>query len=1151
MDSQPTCLPWVTRHARTIRGCLPAIQGRVYRLYASEVRIPITHLIAFIASAVLLLNCRPSERTKNVPIIGPGEIVDKELAGSQVEAFQIPLEAGQYMRVVAQQYGIEAKLTILTPDGRAAGEMESPYGIYAIQSVSTVAQKKGSFRIEVHADSDNKTVGRFSLRVEELRMQRPSDISRIQAEQSFVQARKLSSEAGIEQWTGAIDTYKEALLRWREIGDEQGQATTFYCMGLTYLKLANRSDAAKALEQALTLQRRVGYRRGEAYTLNVLGLTHAYLGNQTKSMEYLFQALPLWRAENDKARESTTLNILGGAHDNIGEPQKALDFYQQALEIRRALNDLPGQASTLNNIGVIYDEYGETQKTLECYKQALHLLNSIEHPQHEARESKATTINNIGYMYAELGDQEKALEYYNQALPLRREVNDRNGEAYTLINIGYAYFSLGEAQKALDYYNEALTIRNEIEDNWGKVYTLNYIGQAHASLGQAQRALDYYTQALELLNVVQDRQARASLLDKTGQAYVALGQPQKAIDQFNRALSLWRALSDRRGEATTLLGMARAEAEMGRLSSARGRIEFALKNIEFLRTRIANLDARVFYFAAVQPFYDFYINLLMKMHRKNPSGGFDALALQASERARARVLAEILAESHADIRSGVDQSLLERLHFLEKQINAKTDYQMRLLIKNAPEEQKAAAEKDIRALMDAYQETQAEIRSNSPHYAALTQPHPLSLKDIQRQVLGPDTVMLQYSLGDECSYLWLVSQNSLKTYVIANRQQLEEQAERVYKLLTARQPIEGETAESRQTRIAEADAEYWPQAAKLSQMLIGPVASELESKRLLIVAAGALQYVPVSALPAPLPTTRKSIGLGKRNADNQNPSRLFRPLIVDHEVCILPSASVLAIMRRENAGHKPSPKSVAVFADPVFTKDDPRVQIHQEEQQQGDSQSSVPLDEARALRDFGATRDSFNLPRLLSLRREAEAIVKTQRGETMLALDFDANLARVMSGELTQYRMVHFATHGLINNVHPELSAIVLSLVNQQGEVQNGLLRLHEIYNLQLSADLVVLSACDTGLGKQIRGEGLVGLTRGFMYAGAARVVASLWKVDSLQTEKLMKHFYEGMARDELSPSRALQRAQIEMWKESPQEAPYYWAAFILQGEWR
>jgi CHAT domain-containing protein len=195
---------------------------------------------------------------------------------------------------------------------------------------------------------------------------------------------------------------------------------------------------------------------------------------------------------------------------------------------------------------------------------------------------------------------------------------------------------------------------------------------------------------------------------------------------------------------------------------------------------------------------------------------------------------------------------------------------------------------------------------------------------------------------------------------------------------------------------------------------------------------------------------------------------------------------------------------------------------------------------------------ALHIPRLPSTRQEAEAIIAAAPAETSFkAVDFRASRATATNPDLGQYRIVHFATHGLLNSEHPELSGIILSMVNKKGQPQNGFLRLHDIYNLELPVGLVVLSACNSALGKEVRGEGLLGIVRGFMYAGAERVVASLWKVDDEATGELMKHFYREMLQEGRSPAAALREAQIMMWKQKQWHSPFYWAAFILQGEWK
>jgi len=271
-------------------------------------------------------------------------------------------------------------------------------------------------------------------------------------------------------------------------------------------------------------------------------------------------------------------------------------------------------------------------------------------------------------------------------------------------------------------------------------------------------------------------------------------------------------------------------------------------------------------------------------------------------------------------------------------------------------------------------------------------------------------------------------------------------------------------------------------------------------------------------------------------------------LIAKHEIVNQPSASTLASLLLEIATRKAATNSVAVLADPVFESNDPR--IKRDAPNTAEPPTELP-EVRRALRDVGVTPDGLQIPRLFASRREADEITALAPGATSLeAVGFDANRDRVFSPELASYRIVHIATHGIIDNERPELSGIVLSLFDQQGNSQNGFLRLADIYNLKLPADLVVLSACSTALGKDVKGEGLVGLTRGFMHAGAAGVVASLWKVDDEATAELMKHFYTALFQKGLPPAAALRDAQLELAKYPRWQSPYYWAGFVIQGQY-
>jgi CHAT domain-containing protein len=645
--------------------------------------------------------------------------------------------------------------------------------------------------------------------------------------------------------------------------------------------------------------------------------------------------------------------------------------------------------------------------------------------------------------------------------------------------------------------------------------------------------LDYYQQSVAMHRSLGNPRQLATALKNIGALYRDLGEQQKALDCLNEALQMARAIGDRNNESGILAHLARVERDRGDTAAAKGRIEEALAAVESLRINLKSYRLRAAFFASVRKYHEFNVDLLMRLHKERPSAGFDAAALQASEKGRARSLLESLAEAGGEIRQGVDPSLLERERMLRQSVSDKADGQTRLLSGKHTEDQAAAAAKEIDALTTDYEQVQAQIRQTSPRYAALTQPAPLSLKEIQSGVLDDETLLLEYALGEEKSFLWAVTPGSLQSFELPKRAEVEAAARRAYELLTARnQTPAGETPEQRRRRIAQADADYPEAAAALSRILLGPVAAEMKGKRLVIVGEGMLQYTAFAALPAP----------------DARPGVAPSPLIADHEIITLPSASVLAVLRQEAAGRKTPDKTVAVFADPVFDSNDPRIRLPGKARAPAVREAAPAEDVKRSAAESGL-RDFV---RLRFSRQEADQIARfASEGKKFEAVDFAANRATATSADLRRYAILHFATHGLINNQHPELSGVVLSLVDERGRPQNGFLRLYDIYNLKLEADLVVLSACQTALGKEVKGEGLVGLTRGFMYAGAPRVVASLWQIDDRATAEFMGQFYEAMLREGLKPAAALRAAQVAMWKGKRWQTPHYWAAFTLQGEWK
>ncbi|MCI0621022.1 MAG: CHAT domain-containing tetratricopeptide repeat protein [Acidobacteria bacterium] len=1005
----------------------------------------------------------------------PGAAVERQLEGGRSHTYEVALNAGQFIEIVVNQQGLDVVVTMNGADGEQLAEVDGPNAMHGPERLAHIAEVTGIYKLVVRPYRDTAPLGRYQLRIEELREAAATDRIRLDAQKRLIEGQQLWRNRTADSLRAALPRFEESLSLWTTLEDRQGKADAFWYLADTYIA--------------------------------------------------------------------------------IQEPRKALDVLDKLLALRRALADVRGEAIALQHIASNYRVLSEYQKALEYQTRALHLARTIEN-----YEELGSFLDHMGSIYFRLGEHRRALEYFEQALPIHRAHGFRDLEAIRLWQIGTVHQSVGERQQALSYFEKALAITRTLPMPRQQANILSSMGAVYNSQGDPHRAIEHFQQSIGLSRKSGFRYAEATTLSSLGDAYVSLGETEKALDVLGQALAIQRAIRDREFEAVTLAGLARAESGRGNLTMARQHLETALEIVESLRSNVTQEGLRAAYLGSKEVPYKLYVDLLMRLHAERPSATEDAAALEASERWRARSLLEILTEARADIRSGVDADLLQRERRLQDLINTRAERQVQLLSAKRTQEAEVVG-KELDTLVTEYRQVQGEIRASSPRYAAVTQPRPLSVREIQREVLDRDSLLLEYSLGAERSYVWAVTTDGLTSHVLPKRAEIEALVRRLYDLLTARnlRPV-GETLERRAARLNQAEAEYWKVADGLSQMLLGPVATELGTKRLIIVSDGALQYVPFSALPAP--QTVASTQDEKQNLSAQQPAatrvsqgaNAYRPLIVDHEIVALPSASVLHVLRRELGGRPPAPKSVAVLADPVFSRDDPRLQRNRRgPAKQTDPQQSQVEDHSSSEVERSAKESGVTVFRRLRFsRQEAEAVTALARANDALkATDFAASRATATGPQLSGYRIVHFATHGLLNNHNPELSGIVLSLVDQAGQPQDGFLRLHDVYNLRLGAELVVLSACQTALGREVKGEGLIGLTRGFMYAGAPRVLASLWNVDDRATAELMKQLYVGVLRQGEPPAAALRAAQVAMWNSRLWQSPYYWAAFVMQGEWR
>ncbi len=814
------------------------------------------------------------------------------------------------------------------------------------------------------------------------------------------------------------------------------------------------------------------------------------------------EAAPLWHELKQRPMEAKALSQIGALSLRIGNFQPALDSLNAALPICREIGDKKQEQVVLNNIGLVHSRQGNQRLAIEVEQEALALT-----AQTGDHVEEAIILNNMGLAYHELGEEQHAIEQFEKALRIQHEMGNVASEGAAWSNLGAIHYTQGELQQSLDAFERALELRKQGGDRRGQANTMGKIAVVRHALGQDEEALAAFEAALQIDREVGDHLEESTATMNMGNVYMAQGRYAQAAATFDQAMRLQEKWGKTKDWGNEVSFKAAALTAMGKYDEARDALSVALSAQRSIGNRRGEAESlgrlAALEFVAGQPAEGAKdaaeaAEIADSIGEKRTRA--EALyQLARCEQARGRSIEALTAINESlRVAEGVREAVSDydlRASFFSR-VRDRYDLKLDLLVQTG----------DIAGAFETAETSRARslydlLRNRLPAGQAPDMGK-VPVAELQKQLDG-GTVAVEYSLGVRASYAFIIAPDKISVTKLGERAQIEAAARRLYANWSAHQDS-----------AADSDA--------LSRMVLAPVRGSIGKGRVVVVPDGALAYIPFDAL---------FVTPGRR-------------LIEDHDVVTVVSLSSLKLIRDRTRDRPPAPRLVAVFADPVFNRNDPRVAG-------GGARSAVPnhnVELERSASDVGLS----NLDRLVSTRREAEAInafaPEKLRWE---ALDFNAALAAVREAKLADYRIVHFATHGLMNSRDPHLSGLVFSLVDRKGQPQNGFLRADEVPNLKLGADLVVLSACQTALGKELRGEGLLGLSRGFMYAGAPRVIASLWRVADTATAKLMSTFYEGLLRDHVSAAAALRRAKLRLIRDPLHSSPYYWAAFTLQGDWR
>jgi len=854
-----------------------------------------------------------------------------------------------------------------------------------------------------------------------------------------------------------------------------------------------------------------------------------------KALEKGQEALELARKSGNKQAIVVILSFLGGVYSDLSQYEKALSYHEEALAIDKEIGNRQGIGAGLAEIGIEYSYLGRYEKALSYFDEALAIHKEIG-----VREDIAGDLAEIGIVFCYLSQYEKALSYFDEALAIHKEIGARKDIAGDLAEIGIVYSYLGQYEKALKYYEETLAIDKEIGDKNGVGKSFGNIGTLYLDLGQNEKALGYYKESLAIDKGVGDLEGIAINLTAIGTVHSGLGQYEKAYEFLKESLKIGTEIGSPEILWRALCKLGSTSVKLGKDLEAVSHYEKALDTIETMRAGLSEKETKIIFMSGKIFVYDELIELYQKMHAKDPSKGYDKKALEIFERKQGRVFLEEMGKSGARNFAGLPGTVKDRETDLENQIEkAKVDF-VEERSKEASQQDTArlqAMEANLQQIQAASHIIQEEIRAKYPDYYALKYPEPASLKDIQEKVLSPDESMLVYGVMKGSTCLWVIGKKRFGFYPVTIsendlRQKIDffrKNVESILKTLTSSRGSRQQVEEKVEAGMRAVNLE----GQELYELLIPKDVREAvsDAKTLYIIPSGPLYGLPFEALVSRI--------------DGGSPHYL----VEDYPIAYLSSASLLKTLRETQARKTTKARfPLLAFANPVYGKS----------QTSGATRGESPVGDLRARVYSDLMGGTFlELPETEDEAREIKTILMAPDSSMPLQLRQYASRSNVLklneAQKLADYRYVVFSCHGVIPEVTNRVSqpALVLSHPDPAGGA--GFLTMADTFGLRLNADLVTLSACNTGRGQEVGGEGVMGLTRTFMYAGTSAISVTLWSVESISAERVSTGFYENLqaGKGRAEALREIKLRMIHGEEEKMYRYPFFWAPVVLFGDGR
>jgi CHAT domain-containing protein/lipopolysaccharide biosynthesis regulator YciM len=899
----------------------------------------------------------------------------------------------------------------------------------------------------------------------------------------------------------ALQCYQRALEYYRDIGDRSGEGNVLGGIGFIYWYKGDRDKTLTSFQEALTIREAVDDRQLVGNSYSDIGSVHfVFFKDYHKAIDHFLKSVEIRQSIGDLESLSRTLPRLAIAYERLGNLDEAFSNYQRAAELGRILGNQSRTGISLYNAGLMLKNSGEYIKALDLLSEALAI-----HRELNDQKRVGETLNVMGNIYRRLGEYEAALRTHQENVGIMKTLGNEQGVATGIMNLGILYKNLERKEKAVEQYESALELFKKLEHEEGILNSLTNLGSTHQELGNLEMSETCLREALEKSQAMNYKDAVTSNMNNLANTLNFSGRLDEALTLLEEALPMAEELNKPELTVAVLLSIGDNYERRGEYDTAMSYYHQALKVVESQRVSLLSEQYKAGYFSRQRYIFESIVHLLGKMDRIDPSADYAARAFHIAEQGKARAFLDLLAESLAGVRQGSDENLIGRQTALLAEM---AKIQKELQNESMKPERNFEILENLKGQLSELERRQKdleiEIREKNPRYSELQYPRPVTIEEVQKSVLDGKTVMLAYFLGDSSSSLWAVSNKRFSHFILPERKILEDQIE------ILRYALEHPEEENPDF--------FAGSSHRLYELLIQPAEKSIpKNKRLIIIPDGILHLLPFEILTTGEIEANTSYGklpyLIRRNA-----------------VCYCQSASVLAKLMEERRTKKAkSERTLFAMGDPVF--------------ETGSDSSAGPAE--------SHLTGSTPFQRLEHSGEEIKNIASLfpEKQTTLLLRDQATEENLKHSGALQNADYIHLATHGIVNERKPDFSGLLFPQTTESEE--DGFLQAAEIFNLPLRADLAVLSACETGLGKMVRGEGIIGLTRAFMYAGAPSVVMSLWRVSDISTAELMQRFYANIMKKNMDKAEALRRSKISMIQSKEFCHPFYWSAFILTGKWK